>query len=145
MLKGVPKTAAAAASIRSSINNRRGPELEDQMLHPIPNRKFAAMLPRLFSNPLAKRTHLFLGFAPDWYLEKNPDVRKAGVDAANHYVKHGWKEGRDPSPMFSTNYYLQQNNIDRSVIEDPLSHYFKVGRKKSLPIHPDVEDIRISD
>jgi hypothetical protein len=35
-------------------------------------------------------------FDPIWYLEKYPDVKKAGVDPAEHYVRHGAAEGRLP-------------------------------------------------
>jgi hypothetical protein len=35
-------------------------------------------------------------FDPIWYLEKYPDVKKAGVDPAEHYVRHGAGEGRLP-------------------------------------------------
>lgn len=35
-------------------------------------------------------------FDPAWYLETYPDVKEAGVDPAEHYVRHGLKEGRLP-------------------------------------------------
>jgi hypothetical protein len=35
-------------------------------------------------------------FDPAWYLEKYPDVKKAGIDPAEHYVRHGAREGRLP-------------------------------------------------
>jgi hypothetical protein len=35
-------------------------------------------------------------FDPAWYLEKYPDVKKAGIDPAEHYVRHGAGEGRLP-------------------------------------------------
>jgi hypothetical protein len=34
-------------------------------------------------------------FDSNTYLELNPDVRKAGVDPAEHYLKYGIKEGRN--------------------------------------------------
>ena len=33
-------------------------------------------------------------FDPVWYLNQNPDVAEAGVDAAEHFVSHGLREGR---------------------------------------------------
>ncbi len=33
-------------------------------------------------------------FDPAWYLNQNPDVSQAGVDAAEHFVMHGLREGR---------------------------------------------------
>jgi hypothetical protein len=35
-------------------------------------------------------------FDPAWYLENNPDVKKAGMDPARHYLRHGIHEGRAP-------------------------------------------------
>lgn len=34
------------------------------------------------------------GFDGKSYLLANPDVAAAGVDAADHYLRHGWREGR---------------------------------------------------
>jgi hypothetical protein len=42
---------------------------------------------------------------PQWYLQHNPDVAKARMDPVRHYITHGWREGRDPSPDFSTSEY----------------------------------------
>ncbi|MGE3972634.1 MAG: hypothetical protein AB7E78_14910, partial [Porticoccaceae bacterium] len=33
-------------------------------------------------------------FDPEAYLFHNPDVAAAGMDAAGHYLVHGWREGR---------------------------------------------------
>lgn len=33
-------------------------------------------------------------FDPEAYLFHNPDVAAAGMDAAGHYLAHGWQEGR---------------------------------------------------
>ena len=48
-------------------------------------------------------------FDKHFYLSSNPDVRAAGIDAVDHYVQFGSKEGRDPSPFFSENGYRSQN------------------------------------
>lgn len=39
-------------------------------------------------------------FDRDWYLATYPDVRKAGFDPFEHYLEHGWREGRRPNPVF---------------------------------------------
>lgn len=36
-------------------------------------------------------------FDSGWYLAQYPDVANAGVDAAEHFVKHGRREGRAPN------------------------------------------------
>lgn len=37
-------------------------------------------------------------FDPDFYLEANPDVAAAGLDAREHYAQFGWKEQRPLRP-----------------------------------------------
>lgn len=39
-------------------------------------------------------------FDPDWYLERNKDVKSTGMDPALHYVTCGFREGRAPSAPF---------------------------------------------
>ncbi|RDV26576.1 glycosyltransferase [Alteromonas aestuariivivens] len=36
-------------------------------------------------------------FDEQWYLKRYPDVAKAGVDAAEHFLHYGWSEGRWPA------------------------------------------------
>ena len=44
----------------------------------------------------------------EFYLEKYPDVRAAGLDPLRHYVEHGASEGRKPHRLFDPAYYLRQ-------------------------------------
>ena len=48
-------------------------------------------------------------FDADFYLRKNPEVRKSGIDPVLHYLRQGARDGRDPSKAFSTNAYLRRN------------------------------------
>jgi ubiquinone/menaquinone biosynthesis C-methylase UbiE len=57
-----------------------------------------------------------------WYLSQYPDVRAAGTDPVIHYVSSGWKEGKDPSPYFSTRYYLAHNHDAAECGICPLWH-----------------------
>ena len=66
-------------------------------------------------------------FDAKWYLEQNPDVREKGIDAAKHYVKFGWKEGRNPSKKFNTSAYLILNEDVKIEGMNPLLHYIKFG------------------
>ena len=45
-------------------------------------------------------------FDSKYYLQENPDVAKAKVNPILHYLQFGWKEGRNPSPLFNTNDYI---------------------------------------
>ncbi|MDH3316236.1 MAG: hypothetical protein OER43_10785, partial [Gammaproteobacteria bacterium] len=39
-------------------------------------------------------------FDTHWYLERNPDVRAAGMNPLVHYLQFGAREGHDPHPLF---------------------------------------------
>lgn len=45
-------------------------------------------------SPSGPPTALPADFDPQVYLSNNPDVGQAGVDAGQHYLAHGWSEGR---------------------------------------------------
>ncbi len=69
-------------------------------------------------------------FDADWYRESYPDVTGDDEDLLLDYMLTGWKEGRDPSPTFSTSYYLDKyKDIARHKI-NPFVHYIQYGRKE---------------
>lgn len=65
-----------------------------------------------------------------FYYDRNPDVLQAGVPAAQHYEASGWREGRDPNALFSTNGYLAANADVRAAGVNPLTHYDQFGWKE---------------
>jgi hypothetical protein len=67
-------------------------------------------------------------FDAEWYLSVNDDVAKAGMDPAEHYVRYGAGEGRDPSPQFSTTSYLAINDDVAEAGMNPLVHYLLYGK-----------------
>lgn len=69
-------------------------------------------------------------FDRKWYLSQNPDVKAKRIGAAKHYVKHGWKEGRNPSTQFDGNAYLRDNPDVSSANICPLAHYIISGSKE---------------
>jgi hypothetical protein len=77
----------------------------------------------------AIRNSLF--FNSEHYLETNPDVRAAGLDAALHYLVHGGREGRDPGPFFSTKAYLARYPDVAEAEVNPLLHYETQGRRQN--------------
>jgi hypothetical protein len=66
-------------------------------------------------------------FDVPFYLKTYPDVRQSGIDPIDHYLKCGWREGRDPSSGFSTIGYLDQNPDVRVAGLCPLFHYVNWG------------------
>ena len=81
-------------------------------------------------------------FDADFYLEQYPEVAASGVDPFEHYMRFGWKEGRDPSPAFSTGYYLQRNSEIAKVGMNPFLHWVLHGireKRPALPFHRRLE------
>lgn len=77
-------------------------------------------------------------FDEAFYRSANPDL-PAGIDLVAHYCEHGWREGRDPSPRFSTRYYLDANpDIAKSGI-NPFGHYIVAGAAEHRKPHPGVD------
>ena len=74
---------------------------------------------------LVKKSDLFDN---EYYLANNEDVKKAKVDPIKHYLKFGWKEGRNPSAKFDGNEYLNKRPDVRVASICPLVHYIKFGK-----------------
>jgi hypothetical protein len=62
-------------------------------------------------------------FDKEWYLQKNPDVAAAKVNAAFHYMQSGGREGRAPGPYFQANAYLKANPDVIAAGANPLLHF----------------------
>lgn len=74
-----------------------------------------------------------LWFDREFYCSSFPKG-SAPKNPVSHYLRAGWKEGRDPAPWFSTRHYLAMNeDVARSKI-NPFVHYCLTGRheKRSL-------------
>lgn len=72
-------------------------------------------------------------FDKEYYLKANPDVKKNGMDPVHHYILHGWREGRNPTPDFSTIMYLMLNEDVLRAGVNPFYHYIVHGRKENRP------------
>ncbi|MEP2921554.1 MAG: glycosyltransferase [Sulfitobacter sp.] len=75
-------------------------------------------------------------FSEEFYLETNPDVAAAAVDPFEHYMEQGWREGRDPSPDFSTAHYLSEYPDIASSGANPFVHFTlhgNVEKRSGLP------------
>ena len=69
-------------------------------------------------------------FDKAYYLKLYDDVRKSDIDPIEHYVVHGWKEGRNPAPWFDTKYYLENNPDVASSGVNPFAHFIRWGIKE---------------
>lgn len=63
----------------------------------------------------------------DWYLNQYPDVKQSGIDPALHFMRYGWREGRNPSIFFDVPFYLDCHADVRSSDVNPLYHYISKG------------------
>lgn len=75
-------------------------------------------------------------FDAKWYLANNPDVKAKKMSAAKHYIKHGWKEGRNPSQHFDGNAYLAANPDVAASGMNPLVHYILCGANEGRCFYP---------
>ncbi|WP_455918362.1 rhamnosyltransferase WsaF family glycosyltransferase [Ensifer canadensis] len=62
-----------------------------------------------------------------WYLSQHPDVKQSGMDPALHFLRYGWREGRDPSIFFDVSFYLDCNPDVKFSGVNPLYHYISRG------------------
>lgn len=61
------------------------------------------------------------------YLEHNLDVKSSRYSATKHYLKFGWREGRNPSEKFDSERYLSRYPDVRASGNNPLMHYIEHG------------------
>ncbi len=65
-------------------------------------------------------------FDANYYRKENEDIPN-DVDLVWHFMKYGWKEGREPSTNFSIKYYLDKNPDLVNANVNPLYHYIQYG------------------
>ena len=86
---------------------------------------------KLEANRAFSKTYLTIKYSglfdSDYYLQTYPDLRGKVRDPAKHYVRHGAKEGRNPSPYFSTLQYLEANPDVSKANINPFAHYIRHG------------------
>lgn len=66
-------------------------------------------------------------FEADFYRAQYPDIAAAKIDPLQHYLEHGWKEGRNPNRYFDTAWYLRAYPDIAALGINPLVHYVRHG------------------
>lgn len=74
-----------------------------------------------------------------YYINEYPDCRYEDVDPLFHFIRHGWKEGRNPSNRFNTQYYLNRYPDVKNSKRNPLVHYIRFGCKEGRAINNSLE------
>jgi GT2 family glycosyltransferase len=75
-------------------------------------------------------------FDPDFYLDRYPDVAATGADPVAHYLRLGWREGREPSPRFDAALYVESYPDVAEARANPLVHYLRYGRAEGRIARP---------
>ena len=91
---------------------------------------FRAVFARLSRRRDPEMTLAARAFDARWYLATYPDVAAFGDDPLEHFMAHGWREGRDPSRTFSVTAYLAAFPQVADAGLNPLVHYLRNGRPK---------------
>lgn len=73
-------------------------------------------------------------FDAAWYLKTYPDVADSGLDPAEHYLRFGAEEGRNPGPGFDTRYYLSLHVDVADARTNPLLHFIRFGERERRSI-----------
>ncbi|MBL4571463.1 MAG: glycosyltransferase [Gammaproteobacteria bacterium] len=64
-----------------------------------------------------------------FYRLTNPELTELNdEELLEHYTSEGWKNGRDPSALFSVHAYIDQNSDVAKGNLEPLKHYLYYGR-----------------
>jgi len=74
-------------------------------------------------------------FNHDFYRSSFPRG-KAPEDLISHYLRVGWKEGRDPTPWFSTRHYLAIHQDVAAAAVNPFLHYCLTGSREHRALAP---------
>lgn len=69
-------------------------------------------------------------FDATWYVATYPDVQDANVDPAEHYLRWGAAEGRNPGPLFNASHYVMANPDVAEQGLNPLIHYINHGMEE---------------
>ncbi len=80
---------------------------------------------------LLRNRHLF---DSRFYRAHAPDLGWYRLFPLLHYLKAGWREGRNPHPLFDNDRYLKQYLQDAP--ENPLLHYIRHGWRQGCDPHP---------
>ncbi len=75
-------------------------------------------------------------FDPDWYMAQDAGLLSSGMDPAEHYLRAGAYEGRDPGPGFDTMAYYLANPDVAASSWPALPHYEAAGRAEGRAIRP---------
>lgn len=82
----------------------------------------------------AEQLELTSWFDPHFYRRRYPDLADLS-EPLQHYQTHGWREGRQPHPLFDPGHYLQrclEHGLALPAGQSPLNHFLERGLTAGL-------------
>lgn len=79
-------------------------------------------------------------FDHEFYLATYNDIAAAGVDPFEHFMEHGWVEGRDPNHWFSTSHYRDAYSDILDPDTNPFLHYILEGKQLGFHTRKQLEE-----
>jgi len=64
-------------------------------------------------------------FDPCFYRQNDSQMNQLLIDPLIHYVEAGWREGRNPNPLFEADWYRQTYKVPED--QDPVLHFIQEG------------------
>ena len=138
-------------------SGRRDPVAKDRVLAAIDERTYLSAgvmaLKSLVPRAMQPKLRLFLlrsnfklkteefrkvcaAFDADYYLSSYPELATMDCPAIEHYLRNGWREGRNPSADFNTCYYMEHNPDIAKPEINPFIHWVLHGRAERRPAIP---------
>lgn len=74
-------------------------------------------------------------FDPGWYRVEYPDIARLNADPLKHFLRHGFREGRNPGPRFHTKWYAERY-AGRLQHDNPLIDYLRSGQSEGRDTQP---------
>ena len=78
-------------------------------------------------------------FDPQFYRLQNADVAREGAEPFDHYLRHGWREGRAPNALFDDGFYRSESGLLARTPVSPLAHFVAFGQSGGLCPVPGVD------
>lgn len=73
-------------------------------------------------------------FDSEYYLKNNPDVLENDSDPLEHFLVIGFKENRNPNPVFQTEYYKIKYQLEDEEL-NPVIHFLTKGQYLGYAVH----------
>ncbi|KZX10261.1 glycosyltransferase family 2 protein [Methanobrevibacter filiformis] len=75
-------------------------------------------------------------FDEEFYLKKYPQIKNSKLSPLDHFIYHGYKEGKKPNQYFDSKFYLKRYPDVKKSEMNPLIHYTLHGKKEKRQTLP---------